>query len=348
MHESRKLKFKQAIGIVRQCPNLRMQRLSGRRCAAACNGCNSDQTQASVEVLPEKAFSALIREEVLLFLVQMEFDRQLQRALNYENAEAADTLRSRRDALNRAVQKFQDTKGTGDGARNARQPELADFAAEGLRMRSELQRAVDDERYQDATRIQSQLKELQATSQAAASAAADLRGADRLFRLGQRVVHRAHGYRAVVCGWDVQCCEDETWQTENGILDEPGVKQTFYHLLVDSRDWDDVPPDSAIVYVSEAQLVAPQEYLGITAKDDMAEGQIQHPYNTVLFLGMDHAGDMLPTRRLRQKYSARRRDVGPTTTGVDEEDEPPSSADSSDGPDSDGPSGRDFGSMRVL
>jgi heat shock protein HspQ len=56
----------------------------------------------------------------------------------------------------------------------------------------------------------------------------------------------------------VQCCEDETWQTENGILDEPGVKQTFYHLLVDSRDWDDVPPDSAIVYVSEAQLVAPQ------------------------------------------------------------------------------------------
>lgn len=38
-----------------------------------------------------------------------DFDRQLQRALNYENAEAADAIRSRRDALNQAVEKFQVT-----------------------------------------------------------------------------------------------------------------------------------------------------------------------------------------------------------------------------------------------
>lgn len=31
-------------------------------------------------------------------------------------------------------------------------------------------------------------------------------------RLGQRVVHKVHGYRGVVVGWDVGCCEDEEWQ----------------------------------------------------------------------------------------------------------------------------------------
>lgn len=31
-------------------------------------------------------------------------------------------------------------------------------------------------------------------------------------RLGQRVVHRGLGYRGVVVGWDVGCCESEEWQ----------------------------------------------------------------------------------------------------------------------------------------
>ncbi len=37
-------------------------------------------------------------------------------------------------------------KGSGDGARAARQQEVASFASEGLRLRSELQRAVEAER----------------------------------------------------------------------------------------------------------------------------------------------------------------------------------------------------------
>lgn len=36
---------------------------------------------------------------------------------------------------------------------------------------------------------------------------------------------------------------------------------------------------------------------------------LQHPYSYVLFLGQDARGDMLPCRQLRDKYSARRRDV---------------------------------------
>jgi hypothetical protein len=48
---------------------------------------------------------------------------------------------------------------------------------------------------------------------------------------------------------------------------------------------------------------------------------LQHPYSYVLFLGQDARGDMLPCRQLRDKYSARRRDVyRPGTEGQEDED----------------------------
>jgi hypothetical protein len=48
---------------------------------------------------------------------------------------------------------------------------------------------------------------------------------------------------------------------------------------------------------------------------------LQHPYSYVLFLGQDARGDMLPCRQLRDKYSARRRDVyRPGTEGQEDGD----------------------------
>ncbi len=41
---------------------------------------------------------------------------------------------------------LQASKGRGDGARDARQTEASDFASEGLRLRSEMQRAAEEER----------------------------------------------------------------------------------------------------------------------------------------------------------------------------------------------------------
>lgn len=48
---------------------------------------------------------------------------------------------------------------------------------------------------------------LAAEAEAAASGSKQL-----LLRLGQRVVHKEHGFRGVVVGWDVGCCETEDWQ----------------------------------------------------------------------------------------------------------------------------------------
>jgi hypothetical protein len=75
-----------------------------------------------------------------------------------------------------------------------------------------------------------------------------------------------------------------------------------------------------------------------------------HPFAGMLFLGNDHAGDFLPSKPLREKYSAQRRDVGPPSAGGDDEEEDTTGASGSIGPSDgpkgsadDGPGGRDFG-----
>lgn len=37
------------------------------------------------------------------------------------------------------------------------------------------------------------------------------------FALGEMVLHSTKGYRGVVCGWDLACCESEEWQAAAGI-----------------------------------------------------------------------------------------------------------------------------------
>lgn len=73
-------------------------------------------------------------------------DTQLQRALNYENFEAANAIRARRDKVDEALATLQEGKGQGH---RSKQAEITDLAADGLRLRSELQKAVEDERYDE-------------------------------------------------------------------------------------------------------------------------------------------------------------------------------------------------------
>ena len=41
------------------------------------------------------------------------------------------------------------------------------------------------------------------------------------FSLGEMVLHSSKGYRGVVCGWDLACCESEEWQAAAGIRRAP-------------------------------------------------------------------------------------------------------------------------------
>ena len=95
---------------------------------------------------------------------------------------------------------WQEAKGPGCGSRSANQTALADLAAEGLRLRSELQRAVNEERYSDAAEIRDRLKVVQEQSAAAENEAASVDRPERKYQLGQRVKHKHLDYDAVVCG----------------------------------------------------------------------------------------------------------------------------------------------------
>jgi hemimethylated DNA binding protein len=139
-------------------------------------------------------------------------------------------------------------------------PSPAELAAEGLRLRSEMQRAAEEERYADAARYRDLLAELDRLSKREGARESERGGAapPRL-RLGQRVVHRTHGYRGAVVGWDAACCESDEWAAGAGVADAPrGAAQPFYHILVESSDWEpsaDAPP---VAYAAEDWLSAPE------------------------------------------------------------------------------------------
>ncbi|WIA21272.1 hypothetical protein OEZ85_000506 [Tetradesmus obliquus] len=268
--------------------------------------------------------SALVNEEIVYFIFQLELDAQLQRALNYEAYEAAQQIRAKRETVDLALRDMQERKAVsvqssmseedalGAGAAQA-SLDLRDTMSEGLRLRSEMQRAVQEERYADAAKVRDMLAALDRQAKQAAALAAEQLPALQVvaLRLGQRVVHRQHGYRGVVVGWDVGCCEDEAWQAaaHAGEL-KKGLSQPFYHLLVEVSDWSYDSAQPPVAYVAQELLAAPElEDEGASWGQVYSPDPLQHPYSYVLFLGQDARGDMLPCRQLRDKYSARRRDV---------------------------------------
>ncbi|KAK9814484.1 hypothetical protein WJX72_006640 [[Myrmecia] bisecta] len=287
----------------------------GLQAAQACKlaprvrPCRAAESEAPADTLLS-AFSQLVHEEILLFILQLEHDVQLNRALHYENFDAAQSIRQRRQNIDEAAAHVQAVKGEDSGERQAGGG-TADLATEGLRLRSELQRAVDEEKYDVAAALRDQLKELQAQAEAASASSSGRSAGDRQpqFRLGQRVMHATHGVRGVICGWDVCCCEAEAWQEGSGIAQlQHGSSQPFYHVLVDDRDWpflDRAP----VAYVPEELLTAPEHPSSWV--QEHGSDRFVHPYEYMLYMGTDARGDKLPIRKLLDKYSQQRRDVFP-------------------------------------
>lgn len=96
----------------------------------------------------------------------------------------------------------QASKGPSCGTSTANQTAVADLASEGLRLRSELQRAIDEERYADAAKVRDRLKDIQDSTAEATSQGQDnsAQGPERKYQLGQRVKHAHLGYDGVICG----------------------------------------------------------------------------------------------------------------------------------------------------
>ncbi|XP_031400491.1 LOW QUALITY PROTEIN: clp protease adapter protein ClpF, chloroplastic [Punica granatum] len=231
-------------------------------------------------------------EDILIFFFQLDLATRVQYALNVEEYEIAQQLRNKLTEVEAEVVKLQEAK-RGSSSKS----EAQDKAISLIRLRADLQKAIEGENYALAAKLRDEISNMEAESLAAAAKALAFEKAEYAFRLGQKVRHKVYGYRAVVCGMDPVCCESTEWM-EKAQVEKlvQGSSQPFYQVLVDVHD----APNLLVTYVAEENLVAPE-------KPDLR--RLDHPYVSILFYGTDSVGDFIPIKQLREKYNRPRHEV---------------------------------------
>lgn len=259
---------------------------------------------------PRAEQSALVNREVVLFLLQLELDSRLQRALTYDRFDEVKELRDRRNKVDGALRMMQTKKGYGCGSRRAmRSEKFGALAPSALSIRANLSKAIEEEDYATAAELRDQLAILEEQS---AEANMLCPVGEPEFGLGQMIVHGTKGYRGVICGWDFCCCEDDVWKrTNNAGSLQNGTDQVFYHILVDVADWpmdldsmgDEL--DAPVAYVAE-ELLDKITLADFDSDEPIVNTPFQHPYSYLMFLGTNGGGNMIPCRQLRERYDAER------------------------------------------
>ncbi|URD86932.1 Amino acid kinase family [Musa troglodytarum] len=243
--------------------------------------------------------SEAANEDILIFFFQLDLETRIQYALNMEQYEAAQQLRNKLDEVEAEIIKQREAK------RGSRKSEAQDKAINLLRLRADMQKAIEDENYAVAAELRDEISKLEAEILAASAKALAYENIQYAFRLGQRVRHKKFGYRAVICGMDPVCCESSSWM-QIAHVDKllQGRNQPFYQVLVDVR----ADPNLLVAYVAEENLLANEQ-------PDM--DRFDHPYASFLFYGMDTAGDFIPIKQLREKYNKPRHEVPVDTSDGD-------------------------------
>eukprot|EP00850_Spirogloea_muscicola_P008479 SM000045S16224 [mRNA] locus=s45:295652:298329:- [translate_table: standard] len=281
-----------------------------RRANFVSSAKHSDGDEMEAEVIDRLAVterSQSVNEELLLFFFQLDLTTRLQRALNKDEYEAAQQLREKIADVEQEVQRQRELK-MGSGSAKA---EVQDKALAILGIRSELQKAIEQEQYAEAALLRDRLSQLEAETLAASAQALAFTTVEYRFRLGQVILHKEHKYRGVICGMESMCCESDTWAESAEVDRLPrGRCQPFYQVLVDRRD----SPGFVVAYVPEERIVVPGE-------KDKERSPFDHPYTYLLFLGVDSAGDFIPSKQLREKYGAPRHEL--PYDGEDNSEQPP-------------------------
>ncbi|XP_052165663.1 clp protease adapter protein ClpF, chloroplastic-like isoform X1 [Oryza glaberrima] len=223
-------------------------------------------------------------EDILIFYFQLDLQTRIQYALNIEQFDVAKQLREKLTEIETVIIRQREAK------RGSSKTEAQDKAINLLRVRADLQKAVDSENYALAAALRDEIAKLETESLAVSAKALAYQNMKYAFRLGQKVRHKVHGYRAVICGMDHVCCESKSWmETANVENLSKGPNQPFYQLLVDVY----ADPELLVAYVAEENL----------AEAEIPEkGRFDHPYIEFLFFGEDTAGDFIPIKQLREKY----------------------------------------------
>ncbi|EXB65068.1 F-box only protein 21 [Morus notabilis] len=236
--------------------------------------------------------SETANEDILMFFFQLDLATRVQYALNTEQYDDAQQLRNKLTEVEAEVIRRQEEK-RGSSSKN----EAQDTAISAIRLRAELQNAIENENYALAAKLRDEVSNLEAESLAASAKALARENSEYAFRLGQKVRHKIFGYGAVVCGMDPMCCESSSWM-ETAKVDKllRGPNQPFYQVLVNVHE----DPNLLVAYVAEENLLTPNS-------PDM--GRFDHPYVNFLFYGMDAAGDFIPIKQLREKFNRPRHEI---------------------------------------
>lgn len=260
----------------------------GLRVIAAGMSKGNDPTSTAISECSESA-----NEDILLFFFQLDLTTRIQCALNTDQYEIAQQLRSKLAEVEQEVARQRESKMGSTSSKD----EAQDKAIAILRLRTDLQKAIEDEDYVYAAELRNKISKLEAESLAAAAKALAYQNVEYAFRLGQKVRHAVFGYRAVICGMDPLCCESSSW-IENANVDKlsRGRNQPFYQVLVDVH----ADPSPLVAYVAEENLLK---------LDEPDLDRFDHPYIFLLFYGMDAAGDYIPIKQLREKYNRLRHEV---------------------------------------
>lgn len=236
--------------------------------------------------------SEAANEDIIIFFFQLDLATRVQCALNMEQYEVAQQLRNKLTEVETEIVKQQEAK-RGSSSKS----EAQDKGITLLRLRADMQKAIEKENYTVAAELRDKISKLEADSLAASAKALAYEKVQYAFRLGQKVRHKMFGYRAVICGMDPVCCESSSWM-ELANVDKllRGPTQPFYQVLVDVR----ADPNLLVAYVPEENLLTNEQA-------DM--DRLDHPYVSFLFYGMDSAGDYIPIKQLREKYNKPRHEV---------------------------------------
>ncbi|CAN8266645.1 unnamed protein product [Cochlearia groenlandica] len=241
---------------------------------------------------PSSELSESANEDILIFFFKLDLATRVQCALNMEQYDVAQQLREKLTEVEEEAIRLQEAK-RGSSSKS----EAQDKGISIIRLRADLQNAIDSEDYGLAAMLRDKISKLEAESLSVSAKALAFENAEYAFRLGQKLKHKSFGYRAIVCGMDPVCCESSSWMESAEVEKLPrGSNQPFYQVLVDVR----THPDLLVAYVAEDNLLAPE-------KPD--KGRFDHPYTSFLFYGADAAGDFIPIQQLREKYNKPRHEV---------------------------------------
>ncbi|CAM6082959.1 unnamed protein product [Calypogeia fissa] len=265
-----------------------------RICAAVGKGGDDERGSSTRRRVAVSERSEACNEELLLFLFQLDLATRLQRALNSEQYEAAQQLREKIAEVEEEVARQRQEKMGSVSSKD----EAQDSALTVLRLKADLQTAIDGEDYVGAAQLRDRISKLECAALAASARALVYQNLKYTYRLGQRVKHKIYGYLGVVCGMDPTCCESGDWVRGANVDQLPrGRNQPFYQVLVDVHE----QPSLLVAYVAEDNLVAIEDGAKIERFD--------HPYTYFLFYGMDSKGDFIPSKQLREKYNAARHEL---------------------------------------